>query len=159
MNSSMNSSSVKFLTIKEAAAVTGKSESTLKRFVREVKQKQPKKYNDNKCFKFDKLPTGHKKVLVSETFLSTTYPIINSSNINDSNEPLNSVDNQEFLEHLKSEIILKNEQLSAKDKQIEALLDRNKEINLLFAQAQKREQLKIEESIPRKRWWQKKKAR
>lgn len=144
---------MKFLTIKEAAELTGKSESTIKRFVRETKNKQPKKYSSNKCFKFEKLSTGHEKILISEDFLNENYSTVQNTNLNSSNEqlnePLNNSVNQELIEFLKAQLV-------EKDRQIEALIDRNKEINLLFAQAQQREQIKLEEALPKKRWWQRK---
>lgn len=152
----MNSANMRFLTIKEAAELTGKSQSTIKRFVRETKNKQPNKYSNNKCFKFEKLPTGHEKILIYEGFLNENYSTVQNTNLNSTNEPLNDSVSQTLIEFLKQELDHKNEQLSEKDKQIESLLDRNKEINLLFAQAQQREQLKLEESNPKKRWWQRK---
>ena len=82
-----------------------------------------------------------------------SYSTVQNDNLNSSNEPLseplNNAVNESIIEFLK-------QQLTEKDKQIEALMDRNKEINLLFAQAQQREQIKLEESIPKKRWWQRK---
>lgn len=150
----MNSSTMMFLTIKEAAELTGKSESTIKRFVRETKKNHPKKYSSSKCFKFEKLSTGHEKILIAEDFLKDNYSTVQNPNLNSSteqlNEPLNDSVNQELIEFLKAQLV-------EKDRQIEALIDRNKEINLLFAQAQQREQIKLEESIPKKRWWQRKK--
>lgn len=144
---------MKYLTIKEAAELTGKSESTIKRFVRETKKKQPIKYNSIKCFKFEKLSTGHEKILIAEDFLNENYSTVQNVNLNSSNEqlnePLKNSENESFIEFLK-------QQLVEKDKQIEALMDRNKEINLLFAQAQQREQIKLEEAIPKRRWWQRK---
>lgn len=125
----MNSSNMRYLTIKEAAELTGKSESTIKRFVRETKKKQPKKYSNNKCFKFEKLSTGHEKILIAEDFLNENYSTVQNGDLNSSNEQLNDSVNQELIEFLKAQLI-------EKDKQIEALIDRNKEINLLFAQAQ-----------------------
>lgn len=151
---------MKFLTIKEAADLTGKSESTIKRFVRETKNKQPKKYSNTSFFKFEKLSTGHEKIMISEAFLCENYSTVQNANLNSSNEPLseplNNTVNQTLIEYLKQELDRKNDQIAEKDKQIESLLDRNKEINLLFAQAQQREQIKLEESIPKKRWWQRK---
>lgn len=156
----MNSSNMRFLTIKEAAELTGKSESTIKRFVRETKNKQPKKYIDSRFFKFEKLSTNHEKILISEHFLNENYSTVQNANMNSSNEPLseplNNSINQTLIEFLKRELNHKNEQLSEKDKQIESLLDRNKEINLLFAQAQQRQQIQIEESTQKRRWWQRK---
>lgn len=149
-----------FLTVQESASLTGKSESTIKRFIRSTRKDKPKKYNDSECFKFEKLPTGHEKTLISESFLREHYSIVQGSTTKGSSESLSShhenTVNQEFVEHLKSELALKNQQISEKDKQIETLLERNKETNLLFAQLQQSQTLQIEDGSTKKRWWQRK---
>ena len=141
---------MQFLTIQESAEVTGKSESTIKRFVREIKSKNPKKYSDSKCFRFEKLPTGHKKILISLSFLQEKYSTVQTDRLNGSNEHFNSSDSQELVSFLK-------EQLREKDKVIETLLERNKEVNILFAQSQQNQTFRLEADTTKKRWWQRKK--
>lgn len=143
----MTDKNTKYLTVKQAAELTGKSESTIKRIVRDSKR-------NPKHFMFEKLPTGREKIFVSKSFLDLYFngqnSTVNQRSSDRSNEPLNDSLNQELINFLKAQLI-------EKDRQIEALIDRNKEINLLFAQAQQREQIKLEESIPKKRWWQRRK--
>lgn len=143
----MTDKNTKYLTVKQAAELTGKSESTIKRIVRDSKR-------NPKHFMFEKLPTGREKIFVSKSFLDIYFngqnSTVNQRSSDRSNEPLNDSLNQELIDFLKAQLI-------EKDRQIEALIDRNKEINLLFAQAQQREQIKLEESIPKKRWWQRRK--
>lgn len=143
----MTDKNTKYLTVKQAAELTGKSESTIKRIVRDSKR-------NPKHFMFEKLPTGREKIFVSKSFLDHYFngqnSTVNQRSFDHLNEPLNDSLNQELIDFLKAQLI-------EKDRQIEALIDRNKEINLLFAQAQQREQIKLEESIPKKRWWQRRK--
>jgi hypothetical protein len=150
----MTDKTQKYITVKDAAKLTGKSESTIKRIVRETKKNKPSYIANQKYFKFEILPTGHEKIFISRDFLKEFFNIQNPTTKQRSNEHSNerydNTVNQELIEFLKTQLI-------EKDKQIEALIDRNKEINLLFAQAQQREQIKLEESIPKKRWWQRRK--
>ena len=185
---------MRYLSIKDAAALTGKSESSVKRFVNQVKIKEPAKYRDPARFKFEKLPNGNDKILISEVYLLARFTssknelhdlvddLVNSpesldktngshsSGTRSKNELHDLVDSSENLDNTNSShgsgtrsnndphdlVEFLKAQLVEKDKQIEALLDRNKEINLLFAQAQQRQQIQIEESMPKKRWWQRK---
>lgn len=163
---------MEFLTIKEAAEATGKGESTIKRFVRETKKNNPNKYSNNRCFKFEKLPTGHKKILISKSFLSETYSIVEKVNVNSSNKPLNeplvSTENQELIAYLKKELEQrdkqleqKDKQLEQKDKQIEQLIESTNKIGTLVDQGQKLQaifqQKVIEQDTTKKRWWQRRK--
>lgn len=149
----MTDKNTKYLTVKQAAELTGKSESTIKRIVRNSKR-------NPKHFMFEKLPTGREKIFISKLFLDLHFngqnSTVNQHSSDRLNEPLENIVIQDLVGYLKNELDKKNEQIAEKDKQIESLLDRNKEINLLFAQAQQREQIKLEESIPKKRWWQRK---
>lgn len=163
---------MRFLSIKDAAVLADKSESSIKRFVNQVKKKAPEKYRDSTFFRFEKLPNGNDKILISEGFLLARFASSknelhdlvdyseNTDNTNGSHGSQRDLVGSAYkktIEILEKELDRKNKQLESKDKQIESLLDRNKEINLLFAQAQQREQIKLEESIPKKRWWQRKK--
>lgn len=143
----MTDKSIKYYTVKEAAEITGKSESTIKRIVRNTKTNKPSSIANKKYFKFEILPTGHEKIFISKGFLEEFFNVHNPTiNERSSDRYDGGVDNP-LIEFLKQQLI-------EKDKQIEALMDRNKEVNLLFAQAQQREQIKLEAVIPKKRWWQ-----
>jgi hypothetical protein len=143
-----------YYSIKESAELTGVSLSTVKRKLTKFKNEHPKKYKDKGNVKFEKSKAGNAKTLISESWLREYFDIGQSG----SSEPLTlrveGGANQEFIDHLKKELDLKNQQLSEKDKQIETLLERNKETNLLFAQAQQKQVVQLEENTKKKRWWQ-----
>jgi len=105
------------LTVKEAAALFKKSESTIKRLVRDNKGK--KKY-----FKYEKLPTGHKKIYISKAFLELTFNA-QKTTPKDKSEPLSKntkgAANQQFVDYLMEEIERKNEELQKKDERIQEL--------------------------------------
>jgi len=108
----------KFLSIKEASLLTGKSESTLKRFVQKNfssgKSKGTPKNNQN--IKREKAPKGF-FWFIEENFLLENFPAENSA-------PHPPAENSEIVQILK-------EQLEKKDEQISQLLDRQRESNIL----------------------------
>ena len=159
----MNFDRNEYLTVKEAAGLTGKSESTIKRFVNVNKGKK-------KHFKFETLPTGHKKIYVSKTFLTVSFDHKPTSNTKSDPLKADSKDsgNQPFVDYLLSQLAQKEEQLKAKDQRIEALMDKQMDnvdkLLVLQDQAQQlqsqqlqSQQKQIEDdSSKKKRWWQRK---
>jgi hypothetical protein len=99
-----------YLTIKEAVQYTGKSESTLRKLARENKGSK------HKGVRFEKLKTGHEKILFAIDFLNSCF---NSSNNNQTTT----------LEATTLSIL--HEQLKAKDVQISDLNERLKEAHIL----------------------------
>jgi hypothetical protein len=154
----MNSSNMRYLTIKEAAELTGKSESTIKRIAR--REKGNKKY-----FKYEKLPTGHQKVYVSISFLELQFGYKNSK-VTKENDLLNSEETLGnkgvFVDFLIKENERLNDLLNNKDEKIFELMEKQAEtvdkFLLVQDQAQKLQamysQKQLEEVIPKKRWWQ-----
>jgi hypothetical protein len=117
-----------WLTIKEAVNFTGKSESTL----RKLSKKR------HKGVKFETLPTGHKKILFSEDFLTIEFGSGNSSSNSSFNSSFNSSQENSAFELLR-------EQLSVKDKQIEFLNERLKEAHILTANLENKLNLALPE--------------
>ena len=110
---------MEFLSIKDCVSYTSKSESTIKRLVKEVQLSVKNKTELSKKIKFELLKTGHRKVLISKTFIEEYFNIKNNSTIQDNN--LNSSD-ELFKEYNDMKIIdLITVQLKEKDKQIEQL--------------------------------------
>jgi hypothetical protein len=166
---------MKYLSIKEAAALTGKSESSIKRFVNQVKTKEPDKYRDITRFKFEKLPNGNDKILISETYLiarftrskNELHDLVNSSknteNTNGSHSsPIGSKSElhdlvvssyQKTIEILQSELDQKNKQINELLENQREYLERQKESNILLLG--NKQVLQLEEKP--KRWWQRKK--
>ena len=128
---------MEYITLKECQKLTGKSESTLRKLARSLKESK------SKDIKLEKLPTGHDKILFKLSFVNsqllTNQQVKTSQLKNDSS-------NDKFIQILERE-------LNEKNKQIEALTDRLKESNLLYAQLQ--ESIKMIEAPKKKRWfWQ-----
>lgn len=99
-----------YLTIKEAVQYTGKSESTLRKLARENKGSK------SKGVRFERLKTGHEKILFSSEFLNSYF---NSSN----NSHTTSLE--------ATTLSILHEQLKAKDLQISDLNERLKEAHIL----------------------------
>ena len=108
----------KFLSIKEASLLTGKSESTLKRFVQKnfssSNSKGTPKNNQN--IKREKAPKGY-FWYIEENFLLENFSAEHS-------ETQSPAENSDIVKILK-------EQLEKKDEQISQLLDRQRESNIL----------------------------
>lgn len=99
-----------YLTIKEAVQYTGKSESTLRKLARENKGSK------SKGVRFERLKTGHEKILFSSEFLNSYF---NSSN------------NSQTTTLEATTLSILHEQLKAKDLQISDLNERLKEAHIL----------------------------
>jgi hypothetical protein len=128
---------MEWISLKECQKLTGKSESTLRKLARNLKESK------SKNIKLEKLPTGHDKILFNLSFVNsqllTNQQVKTSQLKNDSS-------NDKMISILERE-------LNEKNKQIEALTDRLKESNLLYAQLQESIKM-IEAPKKKKRWWQ-----
>lgn len=191
----MSGSTMKYLSIKDAAALTGKSESSVKRFVNQVKNKEPEKYRDSALFRFERLPNGNDKILISDVYLLARFTrsknelhdlmvdLVGSSesidNTNGSRGSKNElhdlvddlVNSPESTDNTNSSHGSKNDphdlvesaykktieilekELDRKNKQIDELLERQRESNILLLG--NKQVLQLEEKP--KRWWQRKK--
>lgn len=149
----MNFNKNDYLTVKDAAVLTGKSVSTIKRFANDNKGKK-------KWFRYESLPTGHQKIYISKVFIERSFKTKTKTTIK--NEPLKetlkNTSEQQFLEYLKSEIDKKDEQLKSKDDEIKRLLEKQLENvdKLLVLQSQAQElhrgqQIQIENSNKKKK--------
>lgn len=145
-----------YLTIEEASVYTKKSLSSIRRLVKELKEK------NSKSLKFETLKTGHKKVFISVYFLNSHFSI-NDLNVNNSiNSSLNDSTNNSN-EDLKDAFINKTlellqKELEEKNRQIESLLQRQYETNVILEQLQQKTKLlEVKTDKPKKRWWWQKK--
>ena len=127
---------MEWITLKECQKLTGKSESTLRKLARNLKESK------SKDIRLESLPTGHQKILFKLSFVNSqlliSKPIENNRLKQDSN-------------YDKMISILERE-LNEKNKQIEALTERIKESNLLTAQLQESIKM-IEQPKKKKRWF------
>jgi len=130
-----------YLSIEEASQYTGKSISSIRRLVKELKQSK------SKYLKFEKLKTGHSKVFIAIALLDKDLNA--NSSTNDSANNSNDTFVNKTLDLLAKE-------LEEKNRQIESLLQRQYESNVIIEQLQKK-QLQLEENTPtKKKWWKRK---
>jgi hypothetical protein len=127
---------MEWITLKECQKLTGKSESTLRKLARQLKESK------SKDIRFELLKTGHSKILFKLSF-------VNSQLLTNQQVRTSQLKNDNSSDKIIS--ILERE-LNEKNKQIEALTERIKESNLLTAQLQ--ESIKLIEAPKKKRWWQ-----
>jgi predicted nuclease with TOPRIM domain len=129
-----------WLTIQESSQLVGKSVSTLRRLAKELKSKR------SKAIKFQKLKTGHEQILFDSDYLTTHFNTSVNSSFNSS---MNSSDDtlKLLLDTLKHE-------LDEKNKQIQLLLDRQHEQNVILQTLQER--VKQIESPKKRSWWRRK---
>lgn len=130
-----------YLTIQEAMKLTGKSESTFRNLARKLKASK------SKDIKLEKLKTGHEKILFKESFINSYFDTSSNTSSNSYQSQQESTSNEELIEFLKSQIIVK-------DRQIETHLQTIQQQNVLILNAQ--EQVKLIEAPKKKRWWQRK---
>jgi hypothetical protein len=128
-----------YLSISEAVNFYGKSESTIRSVVRSAGKIKG-------VLKYETLKNGTKKIYISETYLNGLFSHgkNNNSNMSDTNT------SQDMIEFLKK-------QIEVKDEQIESLLERQRENNILMSQLQQKVLLIEESPVPKKRWWQRRK--
>jgi hypothetical protein len=134
-----------YLSIEQTVEYTNKSISSVRRLVKELKQ------NKSKYIKLEKLKTGHDKVFISIEYLNNHFNINSSTNDSTSNSTNSSNDT-----FVNKTLELLAKELEEKNRQIESLLQRQYESNVIIEQLQKK-QLQLEENITiKKKWWKRK---
>ncbi len=126
---------MEWITIKEVCNLTNKSESTVRNLARKLKASK------SKDIRLEKLKTGHEKILFKLSFVNNQLLI---------DKPIKNKQLKQDSSNDKMLSILERE-LNEKNKQIEALTDRLKESNLLYAQLQ--ESIKLIEAPKKKKRW------
>lgn len=135
-----------YLTIQEAMKLTGKSESTFRNLARKLKASRSKE------IKLERLKTGHEKILFKESFINGYFDTSSKGSSKQvESEASASINERYLLAILQQDLEEKNRQIEANNRQIEGLLDRLKESNLL--QAQLHEQVKLLEAPKKKKRW------
>jgi hypothetical protein len=127
---------MEWITLKECQKLTGKSESTLRKLARTLKESK------SKDIRFELLKTGHSKILFKLSF-------VNSQLLTNQQVKTSQLKNDSSNDKL---IAVLERELNERNKTIEALTDRLKESNLLYAQLQESIKL-IEPPKKKKRWF------
>ena len=138
-----------YLSIEQAVEYSNKSISSIRRLIKELKE------NNSKHLKFEKLKTGHNKVFISIEYLNNHFNINSSDNSSTSNSTNSSMNNSNDI-FINKTLELLAKELEEKNRQIESLLQRQYESNVIIEQLQKK-QLQLEENITiKKKWWKRK---
>jgi hypothetical protein len=126
---------MEWISIKEVCNLTNKSESTVRNLARKLKA------SNSKNIRLETLKTGHDKILFKLSYVNSQLLTI---------KPIKDKQLKQDSDSNKMLSILERE-LNEKNKQIEALTDRLKESNLLYAQLQ--ESIKLIEGPKKKKRW------
>ena len=138
-----------YLSIEQSVEYSNKSISSIRRLIKELKE------NKSKHLKFEKLKTGHNKVFISIEYLNNHFNINSSDNSSTSNSTNSSMNNSNDI-FINKTLELLAKELEEKNRQIESLLQRQYESNVIIEQLQKK-QLQLEENITiKKKWWKRK---
>jgi len=148
-----------FISLKDACEYSNKSMSTLRRLVNELKDNQPNK------LKYEDLKNGSKKILIEVDYLNEYYNLTKEDNANQSAETSKSIDkSSEHLLITAYENIIKmlNSDLEAKNRQIDALVESNRdtqrELNTIINNMTNKLALETKEvNEVRRKWWQRNK--
>jgi hypothetical protein len=129
---------MEWITINEACGKYGKSNSSIRRIVADLKK------NNKKSVKV----ASDGKILLSIAYLDNHFNSkVNSQDEHSASSQMNN--HSELVELLK-------QQLSEKDKQIESLIERTRESNILLSQMQNKVLLIDGKESKKKRWWNRK---
>ena len=142
----------KYISIKEACELFNKSLSTIRRVVKETPTNK---------LKYEKLPTGKNKIFIEREYLNEYFnekPQSNDSLNSQVNDSLNNSNKQLLIKTYQDIIKTLNNELEAKNKQIDAFLERQHESNILIDNFSKKIALETKEvNEVRRKWWQRKK--
>jgi len=151
-----------YISIKEASELFSKSLSTIRRTIKETPLNRLKK---------EKLKTGHEKIYIELDYLNDYFnDQLNPTNQNNYSETnQNNSSNDILVEQLRSKleseqykvksleniITILNKELESKNKQIDSLLQRNYETNILMKSLQE-EKIKLDtfQNNKKRKWWQ-----
>ena len=151
-----------YISIKEASELFSKSLSTIRRTIKETPLNRLKK---------EKLKTGHEKIYIELEYLKDYFndqlSPTNQNNYSETNQ--NNSSNDVLIEQLRSKleseqykvksleniITILNKELESKNKQIDSLLQRNYETNILMKSLQE-EKIKLDtfQNNKKRKWWQ-----
>ena len=150
-----------FISLKDACEYSNKSMSTLRRLVNELKDNQPNK------LKYEDLKNGGHKILIEVEYLNEYYNLNKDNQPNNTNKNNNSSETSNSIDKSSEQLLIKtyqdiiktlNNELEAKNKQIDAFLERQHEANILIDNFSKKIALETKEvNEVRRRWWKRNK--
>ena len=145
-----------YISVKEACKLFNKSLSTIRRVVKETPASKIKK---------EKLVTGHDKIYINKEYLSNYFNVKSQSNDSASSKINNSesIESEQLLIKTYQSIIKTlNDELENKNKQINSLVESNRdtqrELNTIINNMTNKLALETKEvNEVRRKWWQRNK--
>ena len=139
----------KFISIKEACNLFNKSNSTIRRVIKESPENQLKK---------EKLKTGHYKIFISVEYLNQYFN--GQLPNNDSNELLmNNSNDEQLVNSLNNTIDILKKELENKNNTIESLIERQRESNIIIERLNQKILIEPQQKKEPRKWWQLKKKK
>ena len=134
----------KFISIKEACNLFNKSNSTIRRVIKESPENQLKK---------EKLKTGHYKIFISVEYLNQYFN--GQLTNNDSNELLmNNSNDEQLVNSLNNTIDILKKELENKNNTIESLIERQRESNIIIERLNQKILIEPQQKKESRKWWQ-----
>lgn len=134
----------KFISIKEACNLFNKSNSTIRRVIKESPENQLKK---------EKLKTGHYKIFISVEYLNQYFN--GQLPNNDSNELLmNNSNDEQLVNSLNNTIDILKKELENKNNTIESLIERQRESNIIIERLNQKILIEPQQKKESRKWWQ-----
>ena len=134
----------KFISIKEACNLFNKSNSTIRRVIKESPENQLKK---------EKLKTGHYKIFISVEYLNQYFN--GQLPNNDSNELLmNNSNDEQLVNSLNNTIDILKKELENKNNTIESLIERQRESNIIIERLNQKILIEPQQTKEPRKWWQ-----
>ena len=152
-----------FISLKDACEYSNKSMSTLRRLVNELKDNQPNK------LKYEDLKNGGHKILIEVDYLNEYYNLSKDNQPNNTNQNTHSIsnsidrsNNNDIIQVYENVIKMLNSDLEAKNRQIDALVENNRdtqrELNSIINNMTNKIALETKEvKEVRRKWWQRNK--
>jgi hypothetical protein len=149
----------RFISLKDACDYSKKSMSSIRRLVIKLKENEPER------LKYEKLKNGSHKILVDSEYLNEYYELTKKKEDTQTNNTNNSIDtsnNKNIIEVYENVIKMLNNDLEVKNKQIETLLENNRdtqrELNTIINNMTNKLSLETKEvNEVRRKWWERKK--
>ena len=136
---------MKYLSIKECCDRVGKSNSTIRRFIKEVKTNLDEIQNNYKVdvFRYEDLINNHQKIFVLETILLKYFNVEEEVEIKDTTSTIN--DNK-TLEIFENQLLQKDNTINSLLRNQSEMIERQRELHILLKKSEERIQ-KLENSF------------
>jgi hypothetical protein len=135
---------MKYLSYSDIEKLTGKSRSSIQNFRKRTQKEGIENFEGQPIFKKEPLQTGNFKVYMLEDYVKHYFNLNTPQHVglHTDDTPLNTSKytplEADYIETLKNQLEIKDKQLDERDKQINELIQRQREQNILIERANQR---------------------